>query len=230
LLAAVRRCSDPYSVAIALYNDGMHHVVLRDTRRVAERADELLSISTEHGMAFNLIAATFFRGWAMAAAARGEEGIAEMRRSISHPLVAQASSTPLMLVALAETCGKTGRAEEGIDFVARGLATAEQTGLRVAEAELHRVKGELLIIKDPRNPAEAERCLRTAIDVARWQGARLFELRATVSLARLLKQRGETVEARQMLADIYGGFTEGFELPDLMRAKALLKELGGTLQ
>jgi predicted ATPase len=194
---------------------------------VAERADELLSIATEHGMAFNLIGATFFRGWAMAAAGRGEEGIAEMRRSISDPIVAQASSGALMLVALAETCGKNGRAEEGLDFVAKGLATAEQTGLRAAEAELHRIKGELLLIKDLGNVAKAERRLRSAIDVARLQGARLFELRATVSLARLLKQQGETEPARQMLAEIYGWFTEGFDTADLKDAKTLLDELAG---
>ena len=131
-----------------------------------------------------------------------------------------------MLPALAETCGNNGRAEEALDLVAQGLTTAEQTGMRVAEAELRRVKGELLMIKDPGNAAEAERCLRTAIDVARRQGARLFELRATVSLARLLKQQGKTDEARQMLAGIYGWFTEGFDTADLKDAKALLKELG----
>ncbi len=114
--------------------------------------------------------------------------------------------------------------------MAKELATAERIGPRVAEAELHRLKGELLMIKDLGAVAEAERCLRTAIGVARRQGARLFELRSTVSLARLLKQQGETDEAREMPGEIYTWFTEGFELPDLMEAKALLEELGGTLQ
>jgi predicted ATPase len=131
-----------------------------------------------------------------------------------------------MLPALAEACGKYERAEEGLDWVAQGLATAEQTGLRVAEAELHRLKGELLMIKDPGNVVEAERCLRTAIDVARRQSARLFELRATTSLARLLKQQGKHDEARAMLAEIYNWFTEGFDTTDLEDAKALLDELG----
>ncbi len=225
LLAAARRSSDPYSVGTALFNDGLHHLLLRDTRMVAEQADELLSIATEHEMPINLIAATFFRGWAMAAAGRGEEGIAEMRRSISDPMVAQASATAMMLVALAETCGKNGRAEEGLDLVAKGLATAEQTGLRAAEAELHRLKGDLLMIKDLGNLTEAERCLRTAIDVARRQGARLFELRPTVSLASLLRDSNRRDEARTMLAEIYNWFTEGFDTPDLKDAKALLDEL-----
>jgi len=115
--------------------------------------------------------------------------------------------------------------DEGLDWVAKGLATAEQTGLRMAEAELHRLKGELLMIKDTGDVIEAECCLRTAIDVARRQSARLFELRATISLARLLKQQGKTDEARRMLTEIYNWFTEGFDTADLKSAKALLDGL-----
>ena len=225
LLAAARRSSDPYSIGIVLLGDCLYHIALHDTRMVAERADELLAIATEHEMPFNLMAATFFRGWAMATAGRAEEGIAEMHRCVSDPLIAERVATALLPVALAEACGKNGRPEEGLDLVAKGLATAEQMGLRVAEAELHRIKGELLLIKDAGNLAEAERCLRTAIEVARRQGARLFELRSTVSLARLLKQQGSLDEARAMLAEIYGWFTEGFDTPDLKDAKALVDEL-----
>ena len=148
-----------------------------------------------------------------------------MRRSISDPTIAGASTTPLMLVALAETCGKNGRVEEALDSVMEGLATAKQTGLRLVEAELHRIRGELLMMKDPGNGAEGERCLRTAVDVARRQAARLYELRATTSLARLLKQQGRAEQACQMLAEIYGWFTEGFDTADLKDAKALLDEL-----
>jgi class 3 adenylate cyclase/tetratricopeptide (TPR) repeat protein/ribosomal protein L40E len=226
LLATARRFPDPASIAFALISDGLHHVLLRDTRVVADRADEILQIAAERAMADHLVMATFFRGWAMAAAGRGDEGIAEMRRILSDPMFVESSHPTLMLVALAETCGKHGSAEEGLDLVVEGLATAEQTGQRVVEAELHRVNGELLMIKDPGNVAEAERCLRTAIDVARRQGARLFELRATVSFARLLKQQGKTDEARAMLADIYNWFTEGFDTADLKEAKSLLDELG----
>ena len=226
VLAVARQSSDPYLLATALFLDGLHHIVLRDTRTVAEEAHEMLSIATEHGMAFISNAATFFRGWTMAAAGRDHEGIAEMRQSLSDPMVA--GSSIVMLAALAETCGQNGRAEEGLDVVAKGQATAEQTGHRMAEAELHRVKGELIMIRDPGNVAEAERSLRTAIEVARRQGARLFELRATVSLARLLKQQGKTVEARPMLREIYNWFTEGFDTADLKDAKALLDQLSGS--
>jgi tetratricopeptide (TPR) repeat protein len=222
LLAAARRSSDPNSIVQGLSADLMRQVFLRDTRMTAEHTDELLSIATEYDMAFYSIAATFHRGWAMAAAGRGEEGIAEMRRSISDPRV---GTRPMWVHALAETCGKNGRAEEGLALVAEGLARAEQTGQRLAEAELHRLKGELLTIKDPGNAVEAESCLRTAIEIAGRQGAKLFELRATVSLARLLRDTGRRDEAHSMLAEIYNWFTEGFDTADLKDAKALLEQL-----
>ena len=123
------------------------------------------------------------------------------------------------------TSGKNGRVEEGLALVAEGLATAEQTGMRLAEAELHRLRGELLMIKDPGNAVEAESCLRTAIEIARRQGAKLFEFRATVSLVRLLRDTNRRNEACTMLAEIYNWFTEGFDTADLKEAKAYLDGL-----
>jgi predicted ATPase len=209
-----------------LFSYGIHHLLLRDTRTVAERADELLSIALEHEMKINLLAATFLRGWAMAAAGRGEVGIVEMRGSISDPMVPATSVfRALMLTVLAETYGKQGHAEEGLNLVEKGLAAAEQNGLGgISEAELHRIKGKLLMIEDVGNVAQAERC---AIGVARRQSARLFELRATVSLARLLAKQDRGDEACKMLGEIYNWFTEGFDTPDLIEAKALLKQLNG---
>jgi class 3 adenylate cyclase/predicted ATPase len=227
LLSAARRSSDPNSIATHLFSYGIHHLLLRDTRTVAERADELMSIAREHEMKINLLAATFLRGWAMAAAGRGEVGIIEMRRSISDFMVPATSVfRALMLSVLAETFGKEGHAEEGLDLVESGLAAAEQNGLGgISEAELHRIKGELLMIEDAGNVAQAERGLRTAIGIARRQSARLFELRATVSLARLLAKQDRGDEARKMLGEIYNWFTEGFDTADLKDAKALLDEL-----
>jgi len=161
----------------------------------------------------------------MAAAGRAEEVIAEMRRSTSDPMVAEALTTSMMRVAMAETCGKNGRLEEGLELVAKGLQVAERIGQRAMEAELHRLKGELLMIKGTANRAKAEGCLRTAIDVARREAARLFELRTTVSLARLLRDTNRRDEARSKLAEIYNWFTEGFETADLKEAKLLLDEL-----
>jgi hypothetical protein len=90
----------------------MHHIRLRDTRMVAERANELLAIAIEHEMRINLLAATFFRDWAAAATGRDEEGIGEMRRSVSDLMAAGYWPSALMLSALAETCGKQGHANE----------------------------------------------------------------------------------------------------------------------
>jgi predicted ATPase len=225
LVAAARRSADPLAISNALLATLMSQVVLRDTSMVVERSGELQSIANEHELRFPLMLASFMQGCTLTARGRAEEGIAEMRRGVSDPRFAATLARTLLSVTLAETCGKNGRAQEGLDLVAKDLATAEQTGLRTTEAELHRLKGELLLIKEASNMAEAEQCLRTAIDVARRQGARLFELRATISLARLLAGQGGRQEARAMLAEIYNWFTEGFDTADLKDAKALLDEL-----
>src|SRR5262249_1011197 len=146
----------------------------------------------------------FFRGWAMSATARGNEGIAEMRRAISDYTLANAPMAATRLATLAEACGRNGLTKEGLEAVAQGMALNQTR----SNGELHRIKGELLM-RDPSEPVEAERCLRIAIDIARHQSARLYELRATTSLARLLQSQGKIDEARKMLAEIYNWFTEG---------------------
>jgi len=118
-----------------------------------------------------------------------------------------------------------GRFEEGLTAVAEGIAIAEETGERLYEARLLRLKGELLLALDSANAAAAERCLRDAIEASSQQGTKSFQLRATTSLARLLAKQGNREEARAMLAQIYHWFTEGFNTADLKDAKALLDEL-----
>jgi predicted ATPase len=108
-----------------------------------------------------------------------------------------------------------------------GFASVAKTGEQLHSPWQHRVKGELLLAQNPSDVAEAEQCFRTAIEIARRQSARMAELRATTSLARLLDEQGRRNEARTMLADIYGWFTEGFDTADLRDAKALLDELSG---
>ena len=118
---------------------------------------------------------------------------------------------------------KTGDIDAGMHLLAEALARVESTDERYCEAELHRLKGELLGTRD--RDAQAEQSFRTAIRVAQGQGAKSFQLRATTSLARLLAKQGRRDEARTMLAEIYGWFTEGFDTADLKEAKALLDEL-----
>src|SRR5262249_11291294 len=128
----------------------------------------------------------------------------------------------------AEALGRAGQAEEGLTAVAEGLAFAQDKGEHFYEAELYRLQGELLLLQSKAQPprqAEAEACFRQGLAVARRQQAKSWELRAVMSLSRLYRQQGQPAEARPLLAQTYGWFTEGLDTPDLQEAKALLGEL-----
>ena len=127
---------------------------------------------------------------------------------------------------LAEALALTGAIDEGLSVLAKALATAEASGARGADAELYRLRGDLLRRSPLPEWTEAEGDFRRALTVAQEQGTRGFELRAALSLARLLNEMGRCGEARDCLAPAYGWFTEGFETSDLKAAKALLDELG----
>jgi predicted ATPase len=135
------------------------------------------------------------------------------------------------LALLAEGYGKAGQVENALSALAEALAHVDKTGERFYETELYRLKGELTLqfqVSSPRShgaEAEAETCFRKAIKIARKQQAKSLELRAAMSLSQLWQQQGKQAEARQMLAEVYGWFTEGFDTKDLQEAKALLKEL-----
>ena len=133
---------------------------------------------------------------------------------------------PHLLCLLAEACREKDRLDDGLGALTEARAAAEEHGNRSSEAETHRLKGELLLKQDDSNAAEAQSCFERAIEVARKQSAKSWELRSTTSLARVLRDTGRRDEARAMLADIYGWFTEGFDTADLIDAKALLDELG----
>jgi predicted ATPase len=173
-------------------------------------------------MSFHTTQAAFLRGWALVDQGRAQEGIAEMLQNISTDRAVQI--TPNYAV-LAESLGKNARPEEGLAAVAEALREAERSGERILLPRLYGIQGELILVLKPSDEAQAERCFRTAIDIARSQKARWWELRATTSLARLLKLQGKTDEAREMLAQIYAWFTEGFDTADLRDAKALLEQL-----
>jgi tetratricopeptide (TPR) repeat protein len=131
---------------------------------------------------------------------------------------------PYHLCLLAEACMGTGRLDDAKSAVAEAQSIADRTEVSVYEAETHRLKGELLRQNDL-NVAEAQSYFERAIEIARRQSAKSLELRATMSLARLLDKLGHRDEARTMLAEIYGWFTEGLDTADLKDAKALLDEL-----
>ena len=126
---------------------------------------------------------------------------------------------------IATALGKTGRFDEALRTIEESLSIIDRTGQRHCEAEVHRLKGELLLAQRTSNAADAEKCFRTAINIARKQHAKSWELRATTSLARLLAKQRKRDKASTMLAEIYRWFTEGFDTPDLKDAKTLLDQL-----
>ena len=126
---------------------------------------------------------------------------------------------------LAEAYGKVGPAEEGLRVLAEALAAVDKSGGRFWEAELSRLKGELLLMRPVCDEPEAEACFRQAFDIAHRQQATSLELRAAMSLSRLWQQQGKREEARQLLAPTFAWFTEGFDTADLQEAKTLLEEL-----
>jgi predicted ATPase len=126
---------------------------------------------------------------------------------------------------LAETFGKVGEIAQGLSRLAEELANCRKTGESFYEAELNRIKGKLLLRQPTPDEEQAKACFEEAIAVARRQSAKSLELRAAMSLSRLWQRQGKEDEARQLLAGIYGWFTEGFDTADLKAAKALLEEL-----
>ena len=125
----------------------------------------------------------------------------------------------------AEACRNAGRIDEGLGALTEALATTNQNAIRFYEPEMHRLKGELLLMEDSSNSGEAQRCFQSALELHGVKVPNAAELRAATSLARLLDKQGRRDEACAMLADIYNWFTEGFDTADLKEAKGLLEQL-----
>ena len=225
MLEVAERASNPGVLVFASYQAAYHLLEQGDSTAAQKRAEQVMSVTEELGLASISAMATTCYGAALIVQGRYEEGIAAMRRGFT--AFRATGGTPRIrdLCFLASGLGKAGRPQEALEVVEEGLASVAKTGEQIASPSLHRVKGELLLAQTPSGGAKAELCFRTAIEIARGQSARSEELRATTSLARLLAKRGRRDEARTMLAEIYGWFTEGFDTADLKDAKALLEEL-----
>jgi predicted ATPase len=231
-LALARELGHPYSLADVLYFAGcLFNKMRRDAQALKDNAEELMRLSNEKGFPGWLGAGHHFQGQALAMLGQVQEGMAQMREGMAAARSRGARCYfSESLRSLAEAQAKAGQPGEGLTTLAKALALVETTDERYCEAELHRLKGELLLVQGDKTEAEAslhqaESCFQYAVEVARRQRAKSWELRATVSLCRLWQQQGRMDEARQMLAEIYGWFTGGFDTPDLQEAKALLEEL-----
>jgi predicted ATPase len=200
----------------------------REPRAAQKTAEDLTALSIEHGFAHWLPQATITRGWAMAEQGHSEEGIAQILEGLSAwRAIGTEALRPHALCLLAEAYGEADRAGDGLSNLMEALAAADEHEIRHYEPEMHRLKGELLLRQDRSKTAEALSCFRNAVEIARKQNAKSLELRATTSLARLLRDTHRRDEARAMLAEIYNWFTEGFGTADLKEAKVLLDQLAG---
>jgi predicted ATPase len=224
--ALAQELAHPNTLQYALTFTAIGHHCRREARDVQAQAELALALINEHGLARNFLAmATCLQGWALVAQGQWEVGLAQMRQGlVVHEASDQAAQRPWLLGMLAEACMHAGQREEGLRLVTEALWRVQQSGERAWEAELSRLKGELLL-RQARPPEEAEGCFQHALDVARRQQAKSWELRATMSLARLWQRQGQRAEARELLAPVYGWFTEGFDTADLHEAKALLDAL-----
>jgi tetratricopeptide (TPR) repeat protein len=201
----------------------------RDSQQVRARGEATLALALELGNLFRRAVAEMFLGWEDILSGDYGRGLPRMQENLDlFKATGSVTMSMYMLALIASALGYKQQFDEGLSTIEQAFPTIEQTDERFYEAEIYRLKGELLVAQDASNAAQAEQCFRTAIDIARTQKAKSWELRATTSLARLLDKQGRRDEARAMLAEIYNWFTEGFDTADLKDAKALLEELANS--
>jgi predicted ATPase len=190
-----------------------------------EWANQLISVTAEQGFRLWRAMGTIYRGWVGVNNSDVVEGISLLRQGLAAYRATGAEAwVPYQIALLAKACEIAGQIEETADLLDDALQIIERTGERWLEAELHRHKGELVLREG--HPGAAEALFRKALGIAKRQEAKLWQLRAAMSLARLRRDQGHWTEARDLLAPVYDWFTEGFDTPDLKEAKALLDELG----
>jgi class 3 adenylate cyclase/predicted ATPase len=225
-MALARGLAQKVSMIIAVQFAALVRHLRREAALAKTQAETDIELSTEQAHAFFLGCGLVEQGWAMAQDGQADEGIGLILRGMD--VCRSAGSTlefPHCWASLADAYRAAGRFEEAIAAIAEGLKQAHETSARFNEAELYRLKGEILLSIDTTAAEDAERCFRHAIEIARRQSAKSPELRATMSLSRLLSGQGKREDARRQLAEVYAWFTEGFDTADLRDARILLEEL-----
>jgi len=222
-LTLAHELAHPYSLAFARCWAAIVSQFRRDVSAVHEHAEATVALATEQGFALWAAMGTSVRGWALAMQGQGEAGMAQVRQGVAAWRTTGATLHVLFLcTVLAEVCDHLGHPEEGLQALTEAHTLMEQHEERYWEAEVARLQGVLLLRQTGPQQAEAEAWLQRALDVARRQEAKSLELRAAMSLARLWQHQGKRQEAYDLLAPVYGWFTEGFDTADLQEAKALL--------
>jgi len=217
-----RQFENPLNLALVLFQAATLRYQRREPEAALEVSKALITLAEEHSLREWEASGRSLHGWALAQSGLAESGILELEKNATLvPAVGRIQTAELLV----QVNMVVGRADRALELTHETLARAKRTGLHEDDAELHRLKGETTLLRDASATAAAEECFRKAIEIAKEQSAKWWELRATTSLARLLAKQGKRDEARAMLAEIYNWFTEGFDTADLKDAKALLEEL-----
>jgi predicted ATPase len=223
-IAEARRVSHPPSLAAGLSLGATLLALDGNDGALNERAEELVAVTTEQGFPYFLAQGTAIRGYAKVRNGDVTEGVSLLRSALAaHRATGAEVLVPLFMSYLARACEIAGHIGEGLAQLDDALQIVDRTGERWFAAELNRHKGRLLLLKGHTEAAEI--FYRKASSIAEEQEAKFWELRAAVSLASLNRDQGRRIEARELLAPVYGWFTEGFGTPDLIEAKALLDDL-----
>ncbi len=210
---------------------GLYHRMNCHYMETLQTTKELIAISNQAGFLHGLSEGHTLHGWAQVMLGQTKEGMTHLEQGISRLTeLGHRSQFTIHLASKTEAYLHTQQYDQGFDAITEGLQFAEETGNRWFEAELHRLKGELILAAgqsgDTQSEQDAESCFHDAITMAQKQDAKMLELRAALSLCRLWQRQGKVKQARQALQKIYDGFTEGFDTKDLQDAKAFLEQLG----
>jgi len=228
-LALAKELDHPFTLLFALVFTARLHRWRREVQAVQEIAEAMLRLWTEHGMELAEACGTMHRAWVLSEQGQRKEGSAQFDLGLAAwQATGMANHLPEFLAVLAEMRGKAGQPEKGLSTLDEALDIAHKSGERYYEAELYRLRGKLLLMPDVGDEPGAEANFLQAIEVARRQSAKMCELRATVSLCHLwlAQERVDKCRgAREMLAEVYDWFTEGFDTRDLKEAKLLLDAL-----
>jgi class 3 adenylate cyclase/predicted ATPase len=222
-IAEARKLAHQPSLAHALAHCARLLSLVGNNTALEERADQLVALTTEQSFPQWRAHGAIYRGWIKVNNGEVTKGISLLRSGLAGSRAAAAVWAPYHIALLAAAYEIAGQIDEGLTLLNDALQIVERTGERLLAAELNRLKGQLLLRQG--HPEAAEELYRKALSIAREQEAKLWELRAAISLARLRRDQDRLAEARDLLAPVYGWFTEGFATPDLKEAKALLDQL-----
>jgi predicted ATPase len=226
-LTLAQQLAHPLSQVYALLLAATLHQHLRDTHAIGEHTEAGIAFSTEQEFQFWKALGTVLRGWLLAQQGQRDEGLEQISQGIKAWRATGAEMLwPYLLGLYAEVHGNVGHVDTGLRLLDEALTVVDKHDEHLHQAELHRLKGVLLLQQALPDMQQAEACFQQALAVAHHQQAKSWELRAAMSLSRLWQRQGKRDAARQVLAPVYGWFTEGFDTADLQEAKALLEALG----